>query len=72
MKYKQRITQGGRESMWVSCYYCPEQVRRRDAKQADEFNGGQGGWVCPVCIECSCELATDRDLTMKNKQRTVT
>jgi hypothetical protein len=46
MKYKQRVTQGGRESMWVDCYYCPEQVRRRDAKPADEFNGG---WVCPNC-----------------------
>jgi hypothetical protein len=46
MKYKQRVAQGGRESMWVSCYYCPEQVRQRDAMPANEFNGGR---VCPNC-----------------------
>jgi hypothetical protein len=43
-----------REDRWidrhsVDCYYCGALVDERDCIAADDFNGNDGGEICPQC-----------------------
>lgn len=33
----------------VGCYFCGKEFDERDGSPADEFNGGDGGTICPSC-----------------------
>ena len=35
----------------VNCYFCSELVDERECMPADEFNGDDGGSICPSCLE---------------------
>ncbi len=34
----------------VNCYFCGELFDEREGQRADEFNGGDGGDICPKCL----------------------
>ena len=34
----------------VGCYFCGKQFDERDGENADEYNSGNGGSICPECI----------------------
>lgn len=35
----------------VNCYYCGDLADERECEPADEYNGNDGGSVCPNCLE---------------------
>lgn len=34
----------------VNCYFCGGEFDERDCINADDFNGGDGGSICPECL----------------------
>ena len=34
----------------VNCYFCGELVDERDCVNADDYNDGDGGSICPKCL----------------------
>ena len=35
----------------VNCYFCGELVDERNCINADDFNGNDGGSICPDCLK---------------------
>lgn len=42
----------------VGCYFCGKQFDERDGENADEYNNGNGGSICPDCIAKQFTLTT--------------
>ena len=40
-----------KEGHSVNCYFCGNLVDERDCTPADDYNGGDGGDICPECQE---------------------
>jgi len=34
----------------VTCYFCGQEFDERDGENADAYNAGSGGSICPTCL----------------------